>query len=89
MREFVYLVERQEVEGPQGSHSSNIKSQAQKSNKAGSFPGRVGPGPCREAPPTPLSRPEWCLCRSAAVYGITSYNPASLLSYPVISNVEN
>ena len=36
-----------------------------------------------------LSRPEWCLCRSAAVYGITYYNPASLLSYPVISNVEN
>lgn len=55
----------------------------------GPSPGRVGPGPCREAPPTPLSRPEWCLCRSAAVYGISSYNPASLLSYPVISNVEN
>ena len=41
MREFVYLVERRDVEGPQGSHSVNIKSQAQKSNKAGSFPRRV------------------------------------------------
>lgn len=35
-----------------------------------------------------LSCSEWCLCRSAAVYGIMSYNPASLPSYPVISNVE-
>ena len=35
-----------------------------------------------------LSCYEWCLCRSAAVYGIMSYNPASLPSYPVISNVE-
>lgn len=42
-----------------------------------------------EAPPPPLSYSEWCLCQSAAVYGIMSYNPASLLSYPVISNVEN
>lgn len=41
------------------------------------------------APPTPLSCSEWCLCQSAAVYGIMSYNPASLLAYPVISNVEN
>lgn len=50
---------------------------------------RSGLEPSREAPPTPLSRSEWCLCQSAAVYGIMSYNPASLLSYPVISNVEN
>lgn len=35
-----------------------------------------------------LSCSEWCLCRSASVYGIMSYNPASLPSYPVISNVE-
>lgn len=38
---------------------------------------------------TLLSCSEWCLCQSAAVYGIMSYTPASLLSYPVISNVEN
>lgn len=37
---------------------------------------------------TPLSCSEWCLCQSAAVYGIMSNNPASLPSYPVISNVE-
>lgn len=51
-------------------------------------PGGRGLGPAEKHLPL-LSRPEWCLCRSAAVYGITSYNPASLLSYPVISNVEN
>lgn len=46
------------------------------------------PGPAVEKQLTPLSCSEWCLCRSAAVYGIMSYNPASLPSYPVISNVE-
>lgn len=44
--------------------------------------------PAVEKQLTPLSCSEWCLCRSAAVYGIMSYNPASLPSYPVISNVE-
>lgn len=42
----------------------------------------------REAPHSPLSCSEWCLCQSAAVYGIMSYNLASPLVYQVISNVE-